>query len=69
MLKETEQEVAKIRKNLKASYDRQKNYPNKHRLHREFRVGDHAYLRVRERKISLKLGSYAKLSPKILWAF
>ena len=32
-------------------------------MNREFSVGDHFYLRVRERKSSLKLGSCAKLSP------
>ena len=32
-------------------------------MYREFSVGDHVYLRVRERKGSLKLGICAKLSP------
>ena len=34
LLKEMEQEVAKIRQNLKASQDRQKSYVDKHRVHR-----------------------------------
>ena len=38
-LKEMEQEVVNIRKNLKAAQDRQKSYANKHRVHREFTVG------------------------------
>ena len=59
-----EQEVAKIRQNLKASQDKQKSYADKHRVHREFNVGDHVYLRVREMKSSLKLGRCAKLSPR-----
>ena len=59
-----EQEVVKIRKNLKAAQDRQKGYANKHRVNIEFSVGDHVYLRVREKKSSLKLGSCAKLSPR-----
>ena len=33
-------------------------------MHREFNVGDHVYLRERERKSSLKLGSCAKSSPR-----
>ena len=33
-------------------------------MHKEFRVGNHVYLRVRLRKSSLKLGSCAKLSPR-----
>ena len=68
-LKEMEQEVAKIRQNLKAAQDRQKSYANKHRVDREFNVGDHVYLRAREKKISLKLGSCAKLSPRYCGPF
>ena len=57
LLREMEQEVVKIRRNLKAAQDRQKSYTNKHRVNREFNVGDHVYLRVRANKSSLKLGS------------
>ena len=63
-LKEMEQEVIKIRKNLIVAQDKEKSYANKHRVNREFNVGDHVYLRVRENKSSLKLGSCAKLSPR-----
>ena len=52
MLKEMEQEVVKMRQNLKVAQDRQKSYANKHRKNREFSVGDHVYLRVREKKSS-----------------
>ena len=41
LLKEMEQEVVKIRWNLKAAQDRQKSYAYKHRVHRESSVGDH----------------------------
>ena len=61
LLKEMEQEVVNIRQKLKAAHDRQKSYTDKHRVNREFSVGDHVYLRVRERKSFLKLGSCAKL--------
>ena len=64
LLKEMEQEVAKIRQNLKAAQDRQKIYGDKHRVHRNFSVGDHVYLKVRARNSSLKLGSCAKMSPR-----
>ena len=60
-LKEREQEVVKVRKNLKVAQDRQKSYADKHRVNREFTIGDHVYLRMRARKSSLKLGSCAKL--------
>ena len=38
-------------------------------MHREFSVEDHVYLRVREEKSSLKLGSCAKLSPRYCGPF
>src|SRR5713226_9663376 len=41
LIKEMKQEVAKIRQNLKAAQDRQKSYAYKHRVHKEFSVGDH----------------------------
>ena len=56
LLKEMEQEVVKIRQNLKAAQDKQKIYADKHRMKREFSVGDHVYLRVRAKKSSLNLG-------------
>ena len=69
LLKEMEHEVVKIRKNLKEAQDREKSYADKHRKDREFSVGDHVYLRVREKKSSLKLGSCAKLSPRYCGPF
>ena len=38
-------------------------------MNREFIFGDHVYLRVKARKISLKLGSCAKLSPRYCGLF
>ena len=69
VLKEMEQEVAKIRQNLKETQYRKKNYAYKNRMHREFSVGDHVYLRVKEKKISLNLGSYAKFSHRYCGPF
>ena len=69
LLKEMEQEVVKIGQNLKVEQDREKIYADKHRVNREFNVGDHVYLRVRARKSSLKLGSCAKLSPRYCGPF
>jgi hypothetical protein len=34
------------------------------RRHEEFHVGDHVYLKVKERRSSLKLGNYANFSPR-----
>ena len=38
-------------------------------MNREFSIGDHVYLRVREKKSSLKLGSCVKLSPRYCGSF
>ena len=54
---------------MKVSQDRHKSYVDKHRVNREFSVGDHVYLRVRENKSSLNLGSCAKLSPRYCGSF
>ena len=69
LLKEMEDEVTNIRQNLKSSQDWQKSYADKHRVDREFSVGDHVYLRVGPRKSSLNLGSCAKLSSRYCGPF
>ena len=69
LLKEMEQEVIKIRQNLKAAQDKHKSYVDKHRMNIEFSVGDHVYLRVKANKSSLKLGNCAKLSPRYCGPF
>ena len=42
---------------------------NMRRVHKEFRVEDYVYFRVKLRKSSLKLGSCAKLAPKYCGPF
>ena len=69
LLKEMDEEVVKIRQNMKAAQDRQKNYVDKHRVNREFSIEEHVYLRVRKNKSSLKLRSCAKLSPRYCGSF
>ena len=61
LLKEMEQEVVKIGQNLKEAQDRHKSYADKHKMNKEFSIGDHVYLRVNAMKSSLKLESYDKL--------
>jgi hypothetical protein len=41
LLKEMEDQMLKIKQNLKTSQDRQKSYADKNRIHKEFKVGDH----------------------------
>jgi hypothetical protein len=56
--------VIQIKKNLKITQTRQKSYANRKRNPREFKMGDHVYLRVRPRKSFLRMGSFFKLSPR-----
>jgi hypothetical protein len=66
LLKEMEEQMLNIKKNLKASQDRQKSYADKNRTHREFKVGDHVFLKVKAKKSSLKLGNCSKLAARFL---
>ena len=54
--------MIQIRWRLKEAHDRQKSYADKNRIHREFKVGDHVFLKVKANRSSLKLGSCAKLA-------
>jgi exosome complex RNA-binding protein Rrp4 len=64
-----EEKVLRIKNNLKASQDRKKSYDNKGRNHREFKVGDHVFLKVKANKSSLKLGNYSKLEARCCGTF
>jgi hypothetical protein len=55
--------VIQIKKNLKISLDRQQIYADRKRTPREFKTRDHVYLRVRNRKISLRMEACAKMTP------
>ena len=67
LLKKMKQEVVKIRQNLKAAQDRQKIYADKHRVNREFSVGDHVYLRVRVKEKFLEAWKLCQVVTYILW--
>jgi hypothetical protein len=51
-----------IKQNLKDAQDRQKIYADKCINHKDFKVGDHVFLKVKANKSSLKLGSCSKLA-------
>jgi len=63
MLREMEQEIQIIKKNLNATQDRQKTYVDQHWVFKEFQVGEHVYLRMNPKKRSLTIGSCAKMEP------
>jgi hypothetical protein len=64
-----EEQMLRIKQNLKADQDRQKSYDDKNRNHREVKVGDHFFLKVKANKSSLKLGNCTKLAPKFCGPF
>jgi hypothetical protein len=54
---------------LKVAQDRKKSYANKIRTHREFKVGENAFLKVKTKRSSLKLGSFPKLAARYCGPF
>jgi hypothetical protein len=60
LLRKMVDQMIKTKKNLKATQERQKSYADKNRIHREFKVGDHVFLKVKDNRSSLKLGSCTK---------
>jgi hypothetical protein len=68
-LREMEEKMIKINQNLKVFQDRNKNYVDKGRNHREFKVGDHVFLKVKANKSSLKLGNCSKLIARYCGPF
>jgi hypothetical protein len=54
--------MIKIKHNLKASQDRKKIYVDKGRTHKEFKVGDHVFLKGKARGSSMELGNCSKLA-------
>jgi hypothetical protein len=64
-----EDQMVRIKKNLKEAQDRDKICVDKRRTTREFKVGEHVILKVKPKKISLKLGSCTKLATKFYSPF
>ena len=54
---------------MKASQDRQKSYDDKNITHREFKVGDHVFLRVKANKRSMNLRNCSKLVARYCGLF
>jgi hypothetical protein len=69
MLKEMEQQVTQIKQNLKVTQNRQKSYVDQKRTPREFKMGDHVYLRINPIRSSLRMGSCTKLAPQYCGPF
>ena len=64
-----EEQIINIKNNLKISWDRQKSYVGKGISFKEFEVGEHVFLKMRENNSSLKLGSCKKLVARYCGPF
>eukprot|EP00253_Pinus_taeda_P031928 PITA_31928 len=69
MLKEMEALVKKVRSNLKAAQDRQKNFVDWKRRFKEYQVGDHVYVRIQAKKSTLQWSGCAQLAPQYCGPF
>ena len=49
MLANVEQEMQAMKKNLEVAHDRQKSYAYKNRVFRDFKVGEHVFLKVKQK--------------------
>jgi hypothetical protein len=54
LIKEMDEKMLNIKYNLKASQDRKKRYDYKGITQREFKVGDHVFLKVKSNRSSMK---------------
>jgi hypothetical protein len=61
--------MLKIKHNLKVSQDRKKRYADKGITQKEFKVGDHVFLKLKAKKSSMKLGNYSKLAARYCGPF
>eukprot|EP00253_Pinus_taeda_P002470 PITA_02470 len=62
-------EMQAIKKNLKEIQDRHKSYAYQHRVFKEFQVGEHVYLCIDPKKISLRIESCVRMTPRYCWPF
>jgi hypothetical protein len=64
LLKEMEEKMTKIKQNLKDTQYMKKSYEDKNIVFKYFKVGDHVFLKVQEKKSSLILGSCPNLAAR-----
>jgi len=68
-IRETEEQVAKIRENLKAAQSRQKSYADDRRRDLKFAEGDFVYLKVSPIRGTRRFQIRGKLAPRYIGAF
>ena len=69
VLLDLEQLVTKVEGNLKEAQDHHKSYVDKKRKYKYYQVGEHVYLKVKEKWILLSLGRCGKLAPRFCGPF
>eukprot|EP00253_Pinus_taeda_P015183 PITA_15183 len=69
MFKQMEVMVKRVRSNLKATQDRQKNFADWKRRFKEYQIGDHVYVRIQARRSTLQWSGCAKLAPRYCGPF
>jgi hypothetical protein len=69
LLREMEEKIVKIKYNLKVFQYRKKSYADKGRTHKEFKVGDHVFLKVKAKRSSPKLGNCSKMVARYCGPF
>jgi hypothetical protein len=63
MIKDAEEQVAKVRENLKVAQSRQKSYADTRRRPLEFQPGDFVYLKVSPIRVTRRFQVRGKLAP------
>jgi hypothetical protein len=61
--------MTRIKQNLKAAQDKKKNYADKNNFFKYFKVGEHVFLKVKEKIISIRLGCCPKLVARYCGTF
>eukprot|EP00253_Pinus_taeda_P021430 PITA_21430 len=69
MLKEMEDMVKRVRVNLRADQDGQKNFADRKGRFKECQVGDHVYIRIQAKRSTLHWSGCAKLAPRYCGPF
>jgi hypothetical protein len=66
MIKEAEEQVAKVRENLKATQSRQKSYADTQRTPLELQTQDFVYLKVSPIRGTMRIQVRGKLAPRYI---
>jgi hypothetical protein len=69
LLKEKEEKMVNIRKNLKDFQDRNFFYGDKNRDFKDFKVGEHVFIKVKSKISSIILGYFPKLTTRYCGPF